>query len=60
MGDDDIDVESNHFCKERGQSVVVPVRPTEIDDDIASLLIPELAHGGPKGFGSFGQTVGGR
>jgi len=58
MGYDQVDLEIDDFREKLGQSLIMIVRPTVLDDDIPPLLITPFAQAGTKRLKTFGQLVG--
>jgi len=57
MRDNHINLAGNQFREQRGQPLIVSVRPAVVDDDITSFLITEIAQAGAECFSAFGQAV---
>src|SRR5262245_62859610 len=59
MGDEDVDVEPKEFLGQCRQPVVIALRPTELNDEIATFDPTEIAKSGAKRRKATGVTGGG-
>jgi len=46
--DEHVDVESKEFLGQRWQPIIIPVRPTELDEEIATFDPAEITKSGAK------------